>query len=76
MLPLPALAGLIPLATCGKRRCCLSKLFASFTDQQLFEAVEILAMCDGYPEWKALLSRAEDETHVVTCARQFLATMS
>jgi hypothetical protein len=52
----------------------MTKFFASFTDQQLFEAVEILAM-RGFPEWQMLHSRANRD-EVVACARQFLATLS
>ena len=31
---------------------CLTQLFASFADQQLLDAVEILAICEGYPNGK------------------------
>jgi hypothetical protein len=73
--PLFALAGLVPLAIYSKKiepSRKMAQFFASFTDQQLFKSVEILAMC-GFPEWEALISRA-DRPEVVACARQFLAT--
>ena len=40
---------------------------------QLFEAVEILARREGFPEWEALLERA-NKAEVVACARKYLAT--
>jgi hypothetical protein len=76
MWPLLALAGLVPVAIYGRKvgRSCRAQLFASFTDQQLFEAVEILASA-GFPEWEALLTRA-NRAEVIAVTRQFLATLS
>ena len=78
MWPALALGGLTPLANYDKRRRPLretAQLFASFTDQQLFESVEILAMCGGYSEWQALLSGA-NRAEVIACTRQFLSAIS
>ena len=77
MWPALALGGLTPLAIYDQRRRPLretAQLFVSFIDQQLFESVEIVATCEGYPEWQALLSGA-NRAEVIACAGQFLSAI-